>query len=126
MINSDMIKQGAAGTRLVCRVARILTSALLATFLEIADAVPGNAVSDGQWAGYGRTDDQTHFSPLADINASNVSQLGLAWWVDIPGVAFGPSVPLEVDGTLYFATGYSIVRAVDAVTGKQLWSTIPA
>jgi quinohemoprotein ethanol dehydrogenase len=78
-----------------------------------------------QWAGYGRTHDQAHYSPLQDINASNVSQLALAWWFDIPGVVQATSVPLEVDGRLYFATGYSVIRAVDATSGRLLWTYDP-
>jgi quinohemoprotein ethanol dehydrogenase len=81
----------------------------------------GATASGDDWAGYGRTYDQAHYSPLADINDSNVSRLGLAWWVDIPGMVLATSVPLEVDGRLYFATGYSVVRAVDAATGRLLW-----
>jgi quinohemoprotein ethanol dehydrogenase len=80
---------------------------------------------DGQWQAYGRTVDQTHYSPLTDINSSNISRLGLSWWFDIPGVVLAQSIPLEVDGKLYFATGYSVVRAVDATTGRLLWTYDP-
>jgi len=82
--------------------------------------------SDGDnWANYGRAHDEAHYSPLADINTANVSRLALAWWFDIPGVVLAESVPLEVNGTLYFATGYSVVRAVDATTGRLLWAYDP-
>ena len=91
-------------------------------------ALWGDVLSDAsgeQWAGYGRTYDESHFSPLAEINTSNVAQLGLAWWFDIPGVVQASSVPLEVSGTLYFATGYSVIRAVDALSGRLLWKYDP-
>ena len=76
------------------------------------------------WAGYGRTFGEQHFSPLAQINAANVGKLGLAWSFDLgPGNSL--TTPLAVDGTLYFATGYSVVHAVDAVTGKPIWTYDP-
>src|SRR3546814_7347021 len=44
--------------------------------------------------------------------------------VDLP---LGNSVtgPVAVDGVLYTATGYSVVRAFDAATGRQLWEYDP-
>src|SRR3546814_18594103 len=32
------------------------------------------------------------------------------------------SAPIAIDGTLYFATGHSIIHAVEAATGKELWT----
>ena len=76
------------------------------------------------WAGYGRTFGEQHFSPLTQINAANVGKLGLAWSFDLgPGNSL--TTPLAIDGTLYFATGYSVVHAVDAVSGKLLWTYDP-
>jgi len=77
------------------------------------------------WPSYGRAYAQNHYSPLAEITSSNVFRLGLAWWFDIPGVVLAQSEPLEVNNTLYFVTGYSVVRAVDATTGSLLWSYDP-
>src|SRR3546814_18097212 len=34
-------------------------------------------------------------------------------------------LPVAVDGVLYTATGYSVVRAFDAATGRQLWEYDP-
>jgi quinohemoprotein ethanol dehydrogenase len=76
------------------------------------------------WAGYGRTFGEQHFSPLAQVNAGNVGKLGLVWSLDL-GAGNSVTTPLEVGGTLYFATGYSIVHAVDAVSGKVLWTYNP-
>lgn len=100
--------------------AQLIALALLRLPSAFADVL-GNMANGDQWAGYGRTYDELHYSPLVDINVSNVSQLGLAWWFDIPGVVLATSTPLEVDGRLYFATGYSVVRAVDATNGRLLW-----
>jgi quinohemoprotein ethanol dehydrogenase len=81
--------------------------------------------SDGKnWPGPGRTFGEQHFSPLGEINADNVSKLGLVWSMDLPT---GNSVtqPLEVDGVLYFSTGYSVIHAVESASGKELWSYDP-
>jgi len=84
----------------------------------------GDLVS-GQWSSYGGNSDETHYSALSDINTETIARLKLAWWADIPGVVLATSVPLEVDGRVYFATGYSVVRAVDAATGQLLWTYDP-
>jgi len=81
--------------------------------------------SDGSdWPGYGRTFGQQHYSPLTEIDADNVGTLGLAWSMDLP-LGNTATQPIAVDGVLYMATGLSVVRAVDAVTGKQLWEYDP-
>ena len=86
---------------------------------RLADGSGGN-----DWPAFGRTFGEQHFSPLAEVNDGNVSRLGLAWSLDLPP---GNAVtgPLAVDGVLYFAAGYSVVRAVDAATGKLLWEYDP-
>ena len=81
--------------------------------------------SDGRdWAAFGRTFGEQHYSPLKKINDKNAGKLGLIWSLDLPP---GNSVsgPIAVDGTIYTATGYSVVRAIDAATGKLLWTYDP-
>jgi len=81
--------------------------------------------SDGRdWAGYGRTNGQQHYSPLDEIGQATVPSLGLAWSLDLPPVNT-VTEPLAVDGILYFATGLSVVRAVDAASGRLLWEYDP-
>jgi quinohemoprotein ethanol dehydrogenase len=81
--------------------------------------------SDGRnWAAYGRTYSEAHYSPLTQINDATVPRLGLAWTLDLD-VSNSMTAPLEVDGTLYVAAGYSIVHAVDVRTGRLLWRYDP-
>src|SRR5262249_38096359 len=80
--------------------------------------VDGNGNDD--WPSFGRTYGEQHYSPLAEINDHNVGRLSLAWYRDL-GPSNPASIPIEVAGTLYYATGMSIVDAVDARTGKSLW-----
>ncbi|MDB5424968.1 MAG: alcohol dehydrogenase [Phenylobacterium sp.] len=76
------------------------------------------------WAGFGRTPGSQHYSPLDAINPANVDRLGLAWSYDLDA-GNSVSAPVEAGGVLYTATGYSIVTALDAVTGAQLWRYDP-
>jgi len=81
--------------------------------------------ADGRdWAGYGRSFDQQRFSPLKQINAGNVKRLGLVSSLDLD-VWNVSTVPVEHQGVIYLAAGYSIVHAVDAVSGKLLWKYDP-
>ncbi len=87
---------------------------------------PDRAASDdaGNWRGFGRADDEQHFSPLAEIDGNTISRLGLAWSFDLEA-ANSVTAPVAVDGVLYMATGYSVMRALDAVSGRELWRYDP-
>ncbi len=85
-----------------------------------ADPQLSDSNSSGDWAAFGRTYGEQHYSPLHDINRQTVAQLGLGWSLDL-GPGNSVTGPLEVGGTLYFASAYSLVHAVDAATGKLKW-----
>lgn len=68
----------------------------------------------------------THYSPLAKVTAANVRSLGLAWEYDRiqnrGSVQRGlEATPLIVDGVMYVSGPWSIVYALDARTGRELW-----
>lgn len=84
-----------------------------------ADNEPGN------WLTYGRTYSEQRFSPLQQINDQNVAQLGLAWYMDLDTHRGQEGTPLVVNGVMYFTTAWSKVFAVNAATGKKLWSYDP-
>jgi quinohemoprotein ethanol dehydrogenase len=84
---------------------------------EVAQLRDGSSGAD--WAGYGGTFGEQH-SPLREVSARNVGRLGLAWSMDLDS-GNPVTAPLAVGGTLYFVTGYSVVHAVDAATGRLLW-----
>src|SRR5438445_7464919 len=86
----------------------------------MSDAATGN-----NWLVNGRTNDSKHFSPLKQINASNVANLGLAWYLDYDGAMGVVSEPIVVDGVIYVSAPLSKVYAVDAVSGKLLWKYDP-
>jgi len=83
-----------------------------------------DSVSGTDWPGFGRTYGEQHFSPLSEIDRRNVARLGLAWFIDLPP-GNAATEPVEVGGVLYYLQGLSIVHAVDATTGKELWRFDP-
>src|SRR5207253_3928627 len=111
-----------------------LTGLLFATWIAAAqqtrridDLALRNAGKTGEeWLTYGLTPGETRYSPLKQIDRSNVSRLGLSWSYDI-GMGGGgqEGTPLVVNGTIYGITNWSIVYAVDARTGKEKWRWDP-
>ena len=93
----------------------------------VDDAVLKNAGKTGsEWLSYGLTSGETRYSPLNQINAANVSRLGLAWSYDIgQGGGSQEATPLVWNGTIYSITNWSVVYAVDARTGKERWRWDP-
>jgi quinohemoprotein ethanol dehydrogenase len=89
-----------------------------------ADAEPQN------WMSLGRNYLQQQHSPLTDIHTGNIEQLGLAWEYKTKTnrgkVNRGlEATPIVVDGIMYTSGAWSIVLALDAKTGKELWRFDP-
>lgn len=92
---------------------------------DATDAMLSGGSQGVDWAAYGRTFDESHYSPLAQISAANVGRLGLAWSIDLPPSASAVGAPLAVEGVLYVPAGLSVVRAIDPVQGHVLWTYDP-
>src|SRR5215813_6958339 len=76
--------------------------------------------SPDDWLMFSRTYDAQRFSPLKQINKGNASQLTLAWSHPM-GAGTTESTPLVYRGVMYVLAPGSIVQALDATNGKQLW-----
>ncbi|KAA1191900.1 PQQ-dependent dehydrogenase, methanol/ethanol family [Pseudohalioglobus sediminis] len=74
-----------------------------------------------EWLSHGRDLAETRFSPLDQVNVDNVAQLGLAWSYDFPDTRGLEGTPLVADGVMYVTGNWSVVHALDAVTGERLW-----
>ncbi len=84
------------------------------------DALPGN------WLSYGRSQGETRYSTLKQIDTSNVNRLGLAWTYTLgAGGGNQEATPLVWNNTIYGITNWSVVFALDARTGKQIWRWDP-
>jgi len=89
------------------------------------DAAIADESQTENWLAYGRTHNERRFSPLQQINESNVANLKVDWFIDLPNDRGLVSTPLVIDGVLYFCGTMNIVRAVDATSGKLIWQYDP-
>ena len=100
---------------------------LFAAVAAVTDAAPA---ADQEWASYLGDAGRTHFSPLTDINRSNVTQLTPAWTYHAGDARENRSQiqcnPLMIGGVLYGTTPGLKAFALDAATGKELWRFDPA
>lgn len=100
----------------------MLGSAVVATPLRAT-------LPDGDWQSYGRDVGGSHFSPLQQITPANVATLAPAWKFELKPadstatrLTFSNMTPLAIDGTLYLATPYARVVALDGDTGGVRWT----
>jgi alcohol dehydrogenase (cytochrome c) len=86
---------------------------------------PGPAPGLG-WPVFGGTSDNTRYSTLGQINASDVARLRVAW---TRSEGFGQSTwesfPIVAGTTMYLTTSTDAVWALNAVTGALRWSYTP-
>jgi len=112
-------QQGHVATT-VSNVATEVTGAVLRRAGTTNDSLPGS------WLSYGRGHAETRYSPLKQIDTNNAKDLGLAWsYVMGAGGGNQEGTPLMWNNTLYGITTWSVVFALDARTGKQLWRWDP-
>ena len=114
-------------------MSRIVTTLLLFSSVTVA----AQQARDGamvEWPVVGADQAASKYSPLTDINVSNVEDLEIVWtWEpnELPNQEFRTrpgsfeATPLMIDNVLYISTMYTRVVAVDAETGAQLWAFDP-
>ncbi len=86
--------------------------------------------NDRTWSVYKGDATSSNYSPLDQINLANVNRLGHAWTFvmeDSKGATPRPSQcnPIIVDGILYATSASQWAYAIDAATGKEIWSFNP-
>lgn len=80
----------------------------------------------GAWLTYGKTQGETRYSPLKQIDTSNVKRLGLAFTYEVgAGGGNQEGTPLVWNDMLFGITTWSVVYAVDARTGERIWRWDP-
>jgi len=87
--------------------------------------------NDRTWSVYKADANSSNYSPLDQINTTNVSQLKSVWTFMIsdqkPGARPGLSQcnPIIVDGVMYALSAKQLAYAINAATGEQIWSFDP-
>src|SRR5258705_1004578 len=88
------------------------------------------------WPMYGHDEKSTRYSTLKEINTQNVGTLSRAWTYHLgrpgSGAAASPNrggrrraseaTPIVVKGVLHLPTPYNTIVALEAESGKELWS----
>lgn len=98
------------------------TTEASATFADVTDARLDNAeATPTEWLSYGFDREETRHSPLAGISRDNVADLGVAWTYDLATSRGVESTPIVIDGVMYVTSAWSVVYALDAKTGDELW-----
>ena len=89
---------------------------------RVAAQLAAPAEAHDTWRSYGGSEDGTQFSALRQINRSNVKELQVAWTYptgDDRRYAFNP---LVIDGTMYVMAKKNSIVALDAASGKEIWT----
>ena len=115
----------------------ILCLAAVAAWAAATSAQRG--ANRNEWPTYGGDAGSTKYAPLDQITRDNVNRLAVAWRWESPDNAIVSKVrgklpafpasfkstPIMVDGVLYIKTSLSEAAAIDAATGKHLWTFDP-
>ena len=96
-----------------------------------AFAGAGDLSAGRDWPYYLGNPGGTHYSTLQQINTSNVKDLRVAWTYDSGDAAPVPGADMQanalvVGGKLYFVSPKGRIIALDAATGRELWTFDPA
>src|SRR5690242_16440610 len=87
----------------------------------------GIAIAQSDWPSFAHDPGAQRYSPVTRITPANVSKLVEAWRVETrPASAKkaqqSKTTPLMVNNTVYLATPYQSLVAVEADTGKTIWT----
>ena len=95
------------------------TSVAQDDFPKVTDAMLQNP-ADSDWLMWRRTLDSWGYSPLDQIDRSNVDQLRMVWTRDLE-IGTGEITPLAYNGMLYIPQANDVIQAVDAESGDFIW-----
>ena len=110
---------------------RLSLGVIVAATLGVAGNAAGpNTATDWQSTNYDNT--ANRYSPLTQITADNVTQLQQAWSFHLKPAGYtgrpreDEAIPLVVGNTMYLASPYGAIHALDATTGSEKWKfTLP-
>ena len=119
------------------RITSVLAGITFALFLaQTTDTQQQGPTNSADWPSYRRDEAGTGYSPLRQINTSNVAALGRVWTYGLQGDASAApnaagrgggaggvnsqATPIVVGGVMYFPAANRVV-ALDPDSGKSLW-----
>jgi glucose dehydrogenase len=88
-------------------------------------AIAAAAQDYSSWREYGGTSDSAQYSALKQIDKSNVAKLEVAWTYPTGDTMNHAFNPLMVDGVLYVLAKQNSIVALEAATGKEIWTYSP-
>src|SRR5882724_1340289 len=88
----------------------------------LAAGLPASAQNHETWRDYGGASDSAQYSALAQISRSNVAKLEVAWTYSTGDNNKYFFNPIAVDGVLYVLARNNSIVALDAATGKEIWT----
>ena len=74
-----------------------------------------------QWMTYSGGYEEQRHSGLTTINRDTLSDLGVGWTYEMRKTRGVEATPVVVDGVMYVSGSWSVVYALDATTGEELW-----
>ena len=103
---------------------------LAIALLWLPSLAGAQAPADSTWPSYGNDPGGGRYSPLAQIDRSNVAQLRVAWTLRTGALqpetplnrkAAFEATPILVESKLFLSTPFNQVIALDPATGAKLW-----
>lgn len=98
-------------------VSASVASAFAQTFVPVTEAMLASP-DPADWLMMNRTFDEQRFSPLSQINTSNVAQLRMAWSRGLPN-GTQESTPIVYRGVMYLYAPGASIQAV------RVWQSAP-
>ncbi|MEO7650515.1 MAG: PQQ-binding-like beta-propeller repeat protein, partial [Bryobacteraceae bacterium] len=102
--------------------ALLLGQALLAQINVPYERIRDAAKEPGNWLTYSRDYSGGRYSPLDQVNTENVSRLRIAWMSQVNEMDTLETSPIVVDGMIFITKPPNVVEALDARTGRTLWT----
>ena len=96
------------------------TGAADAASVTTEDIINASA-TPGDWLSYGGGYDEQRHSLLTQINKETIGDLKPAWTYEMRRDRGVEATPIVVDGVMYVTGAWSIVYALDAKTGEEIW-----
>jgi quinoprotein glucose dehydrogenase len=106
---------------------RLALSAVIAVSLAAAIGAADGTPAGGDWPATNYANSANRYSPLEQITAQNVATLQQVWSFHIKPAAYSgrlredEAIPLVIGNTLYLASPYGAIHALDATTGTEKW-----